>query len=201
MVMEYVRDILVSLSAIAVAVSAFLGVQAWRKELIGKARFETAKRMWHTASEYKGNFEWVRNPLMRSFEWADRVPKTDETHDESEVLNSWHAKLNRLNLARESLNKVTEIQWEAEILFDDTQAQAIKQAVQSYRESYANVSSAVSDFYEIRLKEAKSHDTYGDQHYLKELQKIIFSGHDDEISSKVVNATATISQALKRYVR
>lgn len=199
--MEYARDVLVSLSAVAVVIFAWLGLRTWRKELVGRARFETARRMWRSVSECKDNFEWVRNPLMKSPEWADRAPQASETGKESEVLNTWYAKNKRLNLIRESLNKVTEIRWEAEILFDDASVQLINKAVQSYTESYANISSAISDFYEITLDEARTSSMYRNQEYLKELKKIIFSAQGDEISKKIYDATAILSQILKQYVR
>ena len=146
--MENTRDIVVVLSALAVAFFAWLGLRTWRRELIGRARFETARNMMRLGFELKSNFARVRLSPAYAYEWADRVPREDETDAESKVLNDWHVKTKRGNFLIDSLNKIIEVQWEAEILFDDTAIQTVRDAVQSYGESYAKLSSAVAEYYE-----------------------------------------------------
>ena len=199
--MEYVRDSLLGLSAVAVAVFAWMGLKAWRKELIYKARFETARSMWHAASDLKGSFEQARNPFTSSPEWADRIPEIGETDTESQVLNEWHARAKRFNGVIAGVNKVIEVQWEAEILFDEDSVQSVKDAVKSYRESYAELSSAISSYFDSRLSEVKTGELYQDQEWLKGLHKIIYGRRDDELSKKVNNATDKLSLVLKQYVK
>ncbi len=199
--MEYARDVIVSVSAVAVAVFAWLGLQTWRKELIGRARFETARNMAHMGFLLRSSFAHVRYNPTYTYEWADRVPREDETDAESEVLNEQHARTKRGNLLVDSLNKIFEVQWEAEILFDETSAQSVRDAVESYSKSYAELSTAVAEYFDARLKEAKSGKLLKDQDWLKELRHVIYQIPDDEFAQKVSEATEKLSSAAKQYVR
>ena len=196
-----IRDVLLGLSAIAVAVFAWLGLQTWRKELTGKAKFETARNMMHLGFELKAYFEAARNPFTRSIEWADRTKQEDEQGNVSQVLDEWYARGNRLKPIVESLNKIIEAQWECEILLNESSVQSIKEAVQSYRESYADLASAISFYFDARHDEARTGELYKDQEWLRGLHKTIYSATNDDFSKKIEGATDKLSSALKQYVK
>lgn len=196
-----IKDIIIGLSAIAVAWFAWLGLKTWRKELTGKARFETARNMMRAAFKLKGDFEWARNPLTRSFEWEDRQKKSEESLEESEVLNNWHAKIQRLNSVVESLNKIIELGWEAKVLVDEAQEQTIDEAVKSLKESYADLSSATAEYFDGRLQEVRSGELLRDREFMKEMNHKIYHAGEDEFSKKVNEAVEKLSSALKQYVK
>jgi len=200
-ILSIVRDVVLGLSAIAVAFFAWLGLKTWRRELTGRARFETARNMMRIGFELKDNFGWVRHPLTKSYEYADRTTQSEESDAESQVLNEWHAKTKRLNSVVESLNKIIEVQWEAEILLNEISVQSIKEAIQSYRESYGDLSSAISTYFEIRYDEAQTKELYKDPKWLRGLKKIIYSATNDDFSQKIDEATEKLSSALKQYVK
>ena len=200
-IISIIKDILLGLSAISVALFAWFGLKTWRKELTGKAKFETARNMMHTGLELKANLEWVRHPLLRSNEYTDRIVKAEETAPETAVLNNWYAKNIRLNPAVESRNKIINIQWEAETLLDESSVISIKEAIQSFRESYANLSTAIEEYFDIQLDAARTGVPYNDQDYLKALSKIIYSAQNDDFSKKVDEALDKLSSALKQYVK
>ena len=199
--MEFTRDLLLALSAVAVAFLAWLGLKTWRKELTGRAKFEIARSMMHSGVELKARFEWVRHPFTQIYEWRERVPADKETEAEAQQLNEWYAKAKRLNLLVESLNKVVEGEWEAGILLDESSTITVKEAVQSYRASYADLSSAISTYFEIRCDEVRTGELYNNQEWLRGLHKIIYSASNDDYSKKVNSATDKLSSALKQYVR
>jgi len=194
------RDILLGLSAIAVAVFAWIGLRTWRRELTGKARFETARSMMRLGYELKDAFDKARHFITESYESWDRI-SIDESKAESQVLNEWHARRNRLNSVAESLNKMIEVQWEAEVLFDESSIQDIKEVVRSYRESYADLSSAVSSYFDVRHDEVRTGDRYKNQDWLKGLKRTIYSAPGDDFSKKIGEATDKLSSALRRYAK
>jgi len=200
-IISIIKDIILGLSAIAVAIFAWIGLQTWRRELTGKARFETARNMMRLGFELKDKFGWVRHPLTKYHEHAERTKQTGESERESQVLDEWYAKTNRINSVVETLNKVVELQWEAEILLDESSVQSIKEVVKSYRESYADLSSAISTYFEIRLDEAKTGDPYKDKEFIREMRKLIYSAQDDDFSKKVDENTVKLSSVLKQYVK
>ena len=199
--LEYARDVVVALSALAIALFAWRGLQAWRKELIGRARFETARSMVRLGFELEANFARVRSQQIYAYEWADRESQADETSAESQVLNQWHARIKLSKFLTDSLNKVRRAEWEAAILFDEPAIQAIRDAVKSYRESYTDLSTAISEYYDARLQEAKSGELLPNQDWLRELRDIIYQIPDDKFALKVNAATEKLSLAAKQYVR
>ncbi len=70
-----------------------------------------------------------------------------------------------------------------------------------YRESYADLSSAILTYFEIRQETAKTGDQYEDQQILRDLRKTIYSASNDAFSKKVNDATDKLSSALKQYVK
>jgi hypothetical protein len=51
-----ISDIIVAISAVAVAFFAYSGVNAWKKELAGKAAFEVAKRIMQSAYKVSSGY-------------------------------------------------------------------------------------------------------------------------------------------------
>ncbi len=200
-IITIVKDIALGLSAIAVAFFAWRGVGTWRKDITGRAKFNTARSMMQLGFELKASFEWVRHPITRHNEYADRKKQPEESESESQVLNEWYAKMIRINSVVESLKKMIEVKWEAEILFNESSVQSIEEAVKSYRESYADLSSAVEAYFDIRHDEAKTKDLYKNQKWLKGLKYTIYSAQDDDFSKKVSEATDKLSSTLKQYVK
>lgn len=200
-IISVIKDIVFGLSAIAVAFFAWLGLRTWRKELTGKAKFETSRNMMRLGLKLRANLEGVRHPLTGYPEYASRTKQPEESESESQVLNEWYAKANRINAVFENLTKIIEGKWEAEILFSESSVQSIEEAIKSYRESYADLSSAISTYFDIRRDEARTKELYKDQEWLKGLKKTIYSAQDDDFSKKVDEATDKLSSALKQYVK
>ncbi len=199
--MEYIRDVVVALSASVVAIVAWLGLRAWKKELTGKARFETANHMWRLGSEFSARLTGIRLFRPRPIEWADRVPSKKETYRESEVLNDRHAIEKRLISVRESLDKIIQVQWEAELLLSESSAQSVKEVVQSYGEIFLEIVSAVIVFFDTRFREAQTGIPCTDQEGLKKTENIIYSNPNDDVSRKVEDATKKLASSLKQYVK
>ena len=199
--MEYARDVVVALSAGTVAIVAVLGLRAWKKELTGKARFETANHMWRLGSEFSARLTGIRLFRPRSIEWADRVPSQEETYRVSEVLNDRHAIEKRLISVRESLDKIIQVQWEAELLLSESSAQSVKEVVQSYGGIFLEIVSAVIVFFDTRLREAQTGVPCTDQEELKKTEDIIYSSPNDDVSRTVEAATKKLASSLKQYVK
>ncbi len=200
-IISIAKDAVVGLSALAVAIIALVGLTTWRRELTGRARFETASNMMRICYRLRADFSWVRHIITRHYEWAGRPKQENEVSSESPIYDEWYAKNNRLSSVVESLNKATEAQWEAEILLDEVSIQEVRAVIKSYRESYADLASAIESYFDVRRDEAKSSEPYKDQDWLRELRNIIYSSTDDDFSKKVDDATNRISKTLKKFVR
>jgi hypothetical protein len=199
-IISLTKDILLGLSAIAVAFFAWLGLKTWRKELTGKAKFEAARNMMHLALGLQASLKDALNPFTNSYEFIGREKQESESPGVSQVLGEWYARVNRLKPIVERFNKIVEAQWDCEVLLSVDSVKPIKEAVQSYRESYAELSSAITSYFDTRVNEVKTGIPYKDYEWMKGLHKIIY-GVEQNFIKKIDEATEKLSVALKQYVK
>jgi hypothetical protein len=195
--------ILVSISAIVVAVVAFYGLRTWRKELTGKAKFEVARNLMLLGFKFKDAFQWATNPFTSSGEHAARQRQENESPNVSMVLDEWYARDRRLVTLHEYLGKIQESGWEAEVLLGEDVAKPITEAIKVFINAYAELSSAISSYFDTRREEVSRNYLYKDQDWLMKLHKMIYSASKDDIniSKQIVQATEQLASALRQYVR
>jgi hypothetical protein len=63
-----IKDIIVGLAAIIGAVSALIGLQAWRRQLRGNTHYEVARRLLKAIYKTKRFIQQVRNPVIPAIE-------------------------------------------------------------------------------------------------------------------------------------
>ena len=71
--MEWIRiisDMMVGVSAVIVAIIAYFGLEAWKRELKGRATYQTAKELLKAVYEVRNAFEYVRSQAV----YADDYP-------------------------------------------------------------------------------------------------------------------------------
>jgi len=196
-----VSDIAVGLSALVVALVAFIGLRTWRKELTGKAKFEVARNVMSLALKLNAGFKAARDIFTFSGEYVGRSRQENESSGVSEVLDEWYARSNRLKPLQENLIKIQEASWEAEILLEEYSSSLISESTKQYISSYTELSSAIHSYFDTRRHEAVTGSPYRDQDWLVDLHKLIYSHGADDLSKRVDEATNKLKQALRTYVR
>jgi len=195
------REVVLGISAVVVAGVAWVGLQTWKRELTGKAKFEAAQKMMRLTLKFQANLEGVRSPFLGYAEYANRAKHPEEPESVSHVVDEWYARTNRINAVFENLTQIIEVKWETEILLNESSVQSIEEVVKSLRESYTDLASAIASYFEIRCDEVRTGDLYQDQEWLKGLRETISSVQDDDYKKKVDNAIDILSSTLKQYVR
>jgi len=142
-----ISNIVVALSALIVALVAFIGLRTWRKELTGKAKFEVARNVMSLALKLNAGFKAARDIFTFSGEYVGRSRQENETSGVSQVLDEWYARSNRLKPLQENLIKIQEASWEAEILLEEYSSKLISEstkhiyvAMQNLRRRYTPIS-------------------------------------------------------------
>jgi len=195
-----VSDAVVGVSAVAVAIAAWLGLRKWREELAGKTKFEVARKVMSPGRKLQQDFESARNPFTGPWESAGRVRSQDEPWDVSLVLNEWYARQHRLRPVIEDLQKLQEAIWEAQTILSEDSGKQLSDAFKTYQTKWAELSSAIDSYFEVRRDEAVSGHKYHDQDWLKELKKEIYSRVDDDFAKQTEGATDQLASALKPYI-
>jgi len=196
-----VSDVIVALSAACVAVIALVGINRWRRELGGKAKFESARDIMLLSLKLEANFEWARYPLSTSWESTERKRRDNESPKEGELLDQWYLRRLRLQPLLENLQRIQELSWEAEALLDTESSKQVSEAVKMFKECWAELSTAIEDYFSIRHEEIVKGSAYGDQNWLRELSKEIYATSNDRMSNKVSQAKERLLGVLKAHVK
>ena len=70
-IVTFIKEVLVSLAAIATPTIAFLGLQRWKDELQGKAHFETAKALIISTYKLRNGLHRARSPFISAGEFPE----------------------------------------------------------------------------------------------------------------------------------
>ena len=197
--MSAASDITVATSAFVVAVVAVFGVWTWRRELIGKTKFELARKTMLLGSKLISDFESARNPFTWAGESVGRTKEDNESASRTQTLDQWYARAHRLQPLVEDLRQFEELHWEAEAILSAPAAKCVSEALAVYRKQFAELSSAISSYFDTVARGCPLSDE--DQKWLRELSKDMYSRGDDDFSQLIREATTNLAQALKPYVR
>jgi hypothetical protein len=92
---------LVGLSAAAVAVLAYLGLDTWRRELKGKSEYQLAKDVLKAVYKVRDAFRHVRNPVIYSYEFPEAMRDSNGSlkreHDHEGMAHVYEKRFSILN--------------------------------------------------------------------------------------------------------
>jgi hypothetical protein len=191
---------IVAASAIVVAVMAFLGVNTWRKEMTGKAKYELARKLMVRAYSVRDKLKKCTFPISGPTEWADRVRITHETVAVSQVLNDWHARAKRVQAVFEELPELDALAWESKAVFDETTSNEVLEAVKMLRSEYGNIASAVQMYFAAKYHHTKSGEGGKLPDDVKRLESVVYWGIRHE-SDQADIAVEKLSDTLRKYLR
>ena len=200
-ILATVKDIVVGVSALAVAVVAIKGLQTWRRELAGKAQFEVARKLIVLGNEIRQDFARARSPFTRSWEFHGRARQDEESETKALLLNEWFAHENRLTPLREHFVGLQEVGWEVDAVFDASASGSVGRAIETYRVCHGELAATIEGYFSFQV-EAADHEI-SEEHgaWLKGLRPIIYSREDDDFSRTVHAATEELIAAVKQSVR
>src|SRR5271169_357821 len=108
--MEIVQ-ILQSVSVIFACLSIILGVDAWRREYIGKRKIELAEDVLTLFYQARDAIRRIRNPFGHQGEGQSRKPGEYETPEQKEFRDNAHAAFERYEKERDVFNKLDVIRY------------------------------------------------------------------------------------------
>jgi len=196
-----ITSIITAASAIGVAVMAFLGINTWRKELTGRAKFELTKTIMVLSRKIQAQFEWARFPITLSSEHSNRPKLENESSEMSSVLDLYYIRGQRLKPLGEDLAKLQETTWEAESVLDKSASAEVSNVYVLLKSKYADLITGLEAYFEVLYDEAKGRDVSMHQEWLKELRKEIYTTKDDSFSKDVEKAVTNLSSVLKPYLK
>ena len=186
-----------------IAIAAILGVAGlwqWRKELIGRSKFEIATKMMLLSLQFRDEFNFARGMATFKGEAADREKQDDEAREESQVLDEYYARIKRFHKVQGTLQKLSQAGWEAEVLLSDQDTKLVKPFEDLVKQLYISIEIYFSE--QNRMSKSKMPMPQDDSGYLMRHHEVIYTrGADDELSKKVDEAVTTLKKQLKKYIK
>jgi len=203
-VLSILRDILMALSGISVAFIAWYGLKSWKKELKGKTQFKLIRDILKILSQIEREFYSARYPLI-SFSEANNQSKEEDTgrviqlRAITRLQKEWSLRKTCTSNINNKLLELQELTGEAEILISEEHSILISDTITELWKCYADLTTALDAYFETRVDEIKSDDTYQDQQWLNELRQIIYQRDGDDLSLKIDEAKHRLD-VLKKLV-
>lgn len=194
-------NIVVGVSAVVIGGVAFFGINRWRQELKGKARFEVARNVMTLAYKVQADLKWLTSPITRLEEYYGRPIQENENPNVSALLNEWYARKKRLEPVIEDLPKLEEAGWEAEIVLLETSGSQVKETITVFKRRYAQTRVAIDQYFDLQCKGVNGADISRDQELLTKCRNNIYSTDEDDVSREIEQAMSKLSSALKIHIR
>ena len=90
-------DVLQSIAVIIASIVAFLGINSWRKEFVGKRKMELAEEILALFYQAKNTIEWMRFPAGYSNEGSSRTKEASETTEQKNIRDAAFVGVERYN--------------------------------------------------------------------------------------------------------
>jgi len=110
--MTEVADILQSISIILTCVTIIIGVDAWRREFIGKRKIELTEDVLTRFYEARDAIARIRNPFSTSAEGSERKKGPGESGEEAEVLDRAYVVFVRYEKEQELFNRLHALRYQ-----------------------------------------------------------------------------------------
>ena len=104
-------NIIESISLIIAAWAVIFGINAWRREYIGKRRLELAEEVLALFYEARDIIAYIRNPFSFAGEGSTRVVNQNETEEETRIYNNAYVVFERYNKRQELFNKISSLRY------------------------------------------------------------------------------------------
>ncbi len=178
-------------SNLAVGLAALFGIwgiREWRRELIGKAKFETARKVLGVAYMFRDAIANARFPVFPGYS-AGRVRQEGETAEQRAILDEEYARKVKLVPVAKRLQELQQESWAAEILFGNKE---IRKYIAPFMERYREIQYALNSYYFKKYSD-EGRDT------TKEWL-LINSGENDKFCQSIDSAVDELADYLARYL-
>jgi hypothetical protein len=195
--MEYATSIatlLQSISVIFASLSIALGVNAWRREHIGKRRIELAEDVLTAFYEARDAIRRIRSPFGFVGEGSTRKKGESEGREEAEILDRAYVVHERFNKERELFNRLHTMRYRMAARFSTIAEKPFNNLESLVREIFFSAERLGSHYWQRQGRVAMTEDER--TKHLKEMhehERVFWSRKtDDPVEEKLVKIIAEI---------
>jgi hypothetical protein len=211
-----VTNIIESVSVILAALAVIIGVDAWRREYLGKRRLELAEEVLALFYEARDVINYIRNPFGFGGEGSTRNAAPNESPEEKQINDQAYVVFERYNKRQDLFNKLYSMRYRYMAQFGKDSAKPFDELNKIVNDIF--ISARILSYYwkDQSHRQWKSDTEF--QHHLNEMQKheaiFWYKGEDDSIIPRVdaviinieeqclkIISKPTIYQRIKRWFR
>ena len=199
-----IKDCIIAAASCIGAGVAILGLDAWKKQLKGTTSYQVAQKLLRTALYLRDAISDARQRIIWGGEMVGRDVAKDETIAETQVKGEAYAYTKRLSAVRTAHSDFYSAGVEARTVWgEDT----VSDALQSLTKLTNELVMAASDYFDMRLEEAKKQAN--DRVEIRRLRGIIFSiypsrneqGKTDDYSGRLVTVLQAIETLCRKHLK
>lgn len=197
---KLVVDILQGLAVTGASVAAVLGINAWKREHLGKRRIELAEEVLVNLYKAQEVLERIRQPHFQPGEGSTRIGHVDETERERELYNTAFIIMERYNKNIETFKPIYALQYKFKAVFgpeDYKVFEEFKSVFWTIREAFIQRANLLKERDQI----GESSQKLLDWEELWRVNARIYEasdGGDDPIARQIANVIAKVEKICAR---
>ena len=194
------KDVILGLSACSAAVFAYLGLDAWRKELKGKSEYELAKSVLKSVYKVREAFKHVRNPAIFQYEYPpdmiDSWGHLETEHDYDGTAHVYETRWKKMDEAFRELEEnhlAAQVEWGSEF----------QNIIKKLRACRADLLVTIQQFLEKKKKPRRMEPLNTLEQRAQERSVLYYLGNDseyDKFTSEIESAIAEFENWLRPHI-
>jgi len=192
------KDIISGLSALFVAITAFLGLHTWKKQIKGRNEYELIQKLLRATYKVRESIAWVRNPFESVAEISQALK---DSNIEGDYNNNPRIRArkegavyeNRWRKVQEALIDLDSVALEAEAIWGDKVSACLK----PLRTSVSTLAFTITSYLQTL---ERPNDNLGSE-YSKYLEKIIYDWPDESNENTFSKELSIAVNIIEEFLR
>lgn len=190
-----ITDVITAISVATAAIAFVVGVNAWKREFVGKRRIELAENVLALFYEAQDAIREIRNPFSYNSEGKTRKRSEHEIEEEAELLDRAHIVFERYQKREKLFAELRSIKYRVMATFGSTAGESFDELNKVLNEIFASANILGTYYWRRQGRVAMKPDEF--QEHLKQMHKheaiFWFMGEeDDEITPRIQHAVEKI---------
>lgn len=189
-ILQMASSAAVAVSALAVALLGFLGLNTWRR----KSKSEAAQKLGGLARKVASEIQETRTLVTHGGEAFDRERKEGESEAGRIIRDERYARMKRMETPRNTLRQLIEYGWEVEAL--------LRIDLQSYIDPISNQLNGIRDAINVLFStDSAGHPVKLSHNHDDEMMKVSGRGsRNDTVTPALEEAIDELKRRLKRFI-
>lgn len=193
-----IKDLAIAGAAIVTGTVAIMGLNSWRKEVQGKAEFETARALIASSYKLRDEIAFCRAPFIRAHEFPEGyVPLSGRENAQKEAEAWAHMYTNRLRPVFEALQEFDANSLEGEVLW----GLRCRKATDALRQCVSELNTAIEAT--ITNKAQGGEDFAADKDFGIKMRRITSAtrSEENEFSGRITSAVQNIESEVRPHLK